>query len=121
MKKNWGIIRTVLLLLEEATTPNTVIRAKDIHQYPEQEVAYHVRLLHEAGYIEAIYQESRSADGHINSAIAKRLTNSGHELLESIRNDTVWSKVQDKFKNSELEMSFDLVIMVGKKIMESML
>ena len=121
VKRDWTIIRALLLALEEANTPNAIVRAKDLKQFPEQEVAYTIRLLHEAGHIEAIYQESRSGDGSINSAIARRLTNPGHELLDSIRSDKVWHKIQEKFKTSGLEMTFDLVIMVSKKIMESLL
>lgn len=80
-----------------------------------------MRLLKEAGYITANILESSSGDGRIISALARRLTNSGHELLDTIRSDTVWGKIQDKFKSSGVDMTFDLVIMAGKRIMESLL
>lgn len=121
MIRNWTIIRTILLALESASTPNTVINANNLPPFPEQEVAYNIRLLSEAGYINANIRESCRGDGIINTALARSLTNAGHELLDTIRNDSVWRKVQDKFKSSGLEMTFDLVLMVGKKIMETML
>lgn len=121
MKRDWNIIRAILLRLEAATTPNSVLNANDLAPYAEQEVAYNIRLLSEAGYIKANILESKSGDGHIAAALARSLTNSGHELLDTIRSDTVWSKIQDKFKTSGVEMTFDLVIMAGKKIMESLL
>lgn len=121
MVKNWTIIRAVLLRLEAAKTPNTALDAKNFEGFSEQEVAYNMRLLNDAGYIKANILESSSGDGHIGAALARSLTNSGHELLDTIRNDTVWGKVQDTFKSKGIEMTFDLVIAAGKKIMEQIL
>ena len=121
MKRDWTIIRAILLEVEESTTPNTVVNANSLPPFGEQEVAYNMRLLKEAGYITANILESSSGDGRIISALARRLTNSGHELLDTIRSDTVWGKIQDKFKSSGVDMTFDLVIMAGKRIMESLL
>jgi DNA-binding PadR family transcriptional regulator len=121
MRKDWVIIRQILLRLEEASTPNTFLRAKDFDAFSEQEVAYNMRLLKEAGYIEAIYQESRTGSNELNAAMARRLTNSGHELLDTIRNDSIWSKIKETFRSKGVEMTFDLVIAVGKKIGEQAL
>jgi hypothetical protein len=119
--KNWTIIREILLKLEAADTPNTVLNAKDISPFTEQEVAYNMRLLGEAGFIKANILESSEGDGHIASALARSLTNAGHELLETIRNDTVWGKIQETFNTKGIEMTFDLVIAVGKRAMEGIL
>ena len=121
MIKNWTIIRQILLTLEEASTPNTVLNANGLPPFAEQEVAYNMRLLSEAGYITANILESSDGDGHIETALARSLTNTGHDLLDTIRSDTVWGKVQETFKTKGVEMTFDLVVMVGKKIMESLL
>ena len=119
--KNWTIIREILLKLEAASTPNTTLNARDVPPFSEQEVAYHIRLLNDAGYLEANILSSSTGDGHIAAALARHLNNSGHELLDTIRNDTVWGKIQETFKTKGLEMTFDLVIAVGKKAMEGML
>ena len=121
MIKNWTIIREILLRLEAASTPNTTLNAKDFLDFSEQEVAYNMRLLNEAGYIKANILESKTGDGHIAAALARSLTNSGHELLDTIRNDTVWVKIQETFKTRGIEMTFDLVVAAGKRIMESIL
>ncbi|MCY1211547.1 hypothetical protein BKP43_37760 [Variovorax boronicumulans] len=121
MIKNWAIIRDILIRLEATSTPNTALDANQFPEYPEQEVAYNMRLLSEAGYIKANILESKSGDGRIAAALARSLTNSGHELLDTIRNDTVWAKVQDTFKSKGMDMTFDLVIMLGKKIAENFL
>ena len=121
MKKDWEIIRAILLELESSPTANAVLNANSLPPYDEQQVAYNIRLLNQAGYIVANTRDSSSGDGKIVIALARSLTNSGHELLDTIRSDRVWSKVQDKFKSSGLDMTFELVILAGKKIMEVMI
>ncbi len=121
MKRDWEIIRTILLRLEDAHLPNTVLNAKEITEHPEQEVAYNMRLLSQAGFIEAMIMETHDGSGAIDTAVAKHMTNTGHELLDTIRDDTIWSKVKDAFQSKGLEMTFDLVLTVGKaKMMEAL-
>ena len=121
MKRDWNIIRAILLKLEESETPNTVLNAKNLPPFDEQAVAYNIRLLAKSGHITANISESHSGDGKINLALARNLSSTGHELLDTIRSDTVWGKIQDKVKKDGLEMTVDVVLMVGRKIMESML
>lgn len=121
MKKNWDIIREILMRLEATPAPNTYLNSEAITQYPVQEVAYNMRLLGQAGYIKANILESSSGNGEIDAALAIHLTNTGHELLDTIRNESVWTKITDTFKGKGVEMTFDLVISVGKKVMESLL
>ena len=118
MTRNWDLIRKILVLLEESTTPKTVISDKDLTEYPEQDVAYNIRLLSEAGYIEADISESNS---RIHLALARRLTNTGHDLLDTIRDDTVWEKIKYKFESKGIDMTFELVMSVGKTIIASIL
>ncbi len=121
MQRNWEIIRKILLRLEESEKPNPYINANSFEGLEEQEVAYNMRLLSEAGYIEAKIQNLHDGSGKIGVALATKITNAGHNLLDTIRNDTVWRKIKDKFSKSGIDMTFDLVITAGKKIMESML
>lgn len=121
MKRDWEIIRSVLLALEEAASPNTNLTPAKVTQYPEQEVAYNMRLLDQAGYVTGTFLESKSGDGRIAAAIVTSMTNAGHELLDTIRSDTVWSKTKETFKSKGLDMTFDLVIAVGKRIIGSVL
>jgi hypothetical protein len=121
MRKNWEIIREILLRLEAAPSPNTYLNAEAITEFPAQEIAYNMRLLSQAGYIKAKILESSSGSGEIRAALAIHLTNTGHELLDTIRSESVWSKITDTFKSKGVEMTFDLVISVGKKVMENVL
>ncbi len=121
MKRDWEIIRTILLKLEEAPTANTVLTPEKIPDFPEQEIAYNMRLLYQAGFIEGIFRESKFGNGAIHAAIATHMTNSGHELLDIIRSEPVWIQIKDTFKSKALDMTFDLVLAVGKKIIAALL
>lgn len=121
MQRNWEIIREILLQLEASNKANPFINANSFNGLEEQEVAYNMRLLSEAGYIEAKIQNLSDGSGRIGVALATKMTNAGHNLLDTIRNETVWKKIKDKFSTSGIDMTFDLVITAGKKIMEAML
>lgn len=121
MIRNWETIRTILLRLEKAETANSFLNSKQFDDLPEQEVAYNMRLLVEGGFIEAQIIESSSGDCKISLALAKRLTWKGHELLDSIRSETVWTQVKDTFKSKGIEMTFGLVFDVAKNIMSKAL
>lgn len=121
MVRDWTIIREILLRLEQAASANTVLNANGVSGFDEQEVAYNMRLLKEAGYIEANIMEKHDGSGRIAAALARRLTNAGHDLLDTIRNDTVWAKVKKTFADKGLDMTFDMVAVVGKHIITAML
>jgi len=121
MTRNWEIIREILLRLESTNTPNAYVNSDNFEGLPEQEVAYNMQLLSDAGCIEARILNSSSGDGKINAAMAIRLKNSGHDLLDAIRNESVWNKVKEKFTSSGIDMTIDLVMSVGKRIVEAML
>ena len=121
MKRDWDIIREILLKLEQAETPNTYLKAKDLTSFPMQEVAYNMRLLFQADCIKAIISESSTGNGEIIAAMATHMTDKGHDLLTTIRNEGVWVKVKNKFVEKGLDMTFDLVIGVGKRVMETLL
>ncbi|MEE4377298.1 MAG: DUF2513 domain-containing protein [Candidatus Competibacteraceae bacterium] len=121
MTRDWEIIRAILVRLEESSTPNSIVRMGDFDDLEEQDVAYNMRLLSDAGCIEANILKTSTGDNLIASAIARRLTPKGHDLLDSIRNESVWNQVKDKFQSKGLDMTIDMVISVGKRIVESML
>jgi hypothetical protein len=119
MIRNWEIIRSILIKLENTKTPNAYIDADSFENFSAQEVAYNMRILSEAGHIEA--KILSSGNGEIDAAIAIHLTSSGHDLLDTIRSNNVWEKVKEKFTSAGIDMTFDLVLSVGKKLMEAML
>lgn len=83
------LCREILILAEQAT-PAAWVKI-DLPERTGSEIAEHVRLLMEAGLIEA----ANLATLNGTEWTAKRLTWAGHEFLEMSRNDTLWKKEND--------------------------
>lgn len=121
MKRDWDIIRDILLALERSPRPQALVTAESLAEHDEQAVAYNMLLLVDGGYAEGRFIHSSLGDGHIAAATLIRLTNAGHDLLHAVRQQSVWEKIKTKFAENSLDMSAELVIKVGKSIIESML
>lgn len=121
MVRNFDLYRAILQRLEDCETPNSAVNAKDFSPYGEQEVAHHMRMLDEKGLIKANIIESSEGNNLIDAALARRITDSGYDLLDSMRNDTLWTKIKAHFKERSVDMTIDLVKAIGKRFAEVML
>ena len=105
MKRDLDLARKILLAIEEdekATGRGLVsIRIEDCS---EEQISYHVKLLHEAGLIEAI---DRSGGARFCWE-AKNITWDGHEFLDSARNETLWRKAKEELKKTG-NLSFQIL------------
>ena len=114
MKRDIECIRDILLIIEKSDGE----LASDSISSPNYNTAtrdYHVRLLYEAGWIEGI--DATSHDGY--SLMNMRLTWYGHDFLDSIRDEGVWSNVREKLKavggTTTLEVLKALAVSVAKE------
>jgi|694.fasta_scaffold73953_3 hypothetical protein len=106
MKRNWDTIREILLKTEELT-PGCTLRLSDFDEVRAHEIAYHVKLLDESGLIKVSILEFAGDVGiHFD---LDRLTWSGHEFLDVIRNDSMWNKTKEMITNKGGAMTFELV------------
>lgn len=121
MKRDWEIIRNILQRLEDKDSPNSYINMNDFPDHDAQAVGYNMKLLRQAGYIEAQILNSSEGDGAIKVALTNSMTSAGHDLLDTIRSKTVWTKIKDIASEKGLDLTFDVVSSIGKKVMESML
>ena len=85
MKLDKDLVRDILLAVEAHDEPEGLI-ALEINVYSAEMVSYHVRLLDEAGLLDAL------DTGGMNCFKWQptRLTYNGHEFLDIIRDDEVW-------------------------------
>ena len=111
MKRDMDLIRTILLEIEEHQDPGSAVTLKAPGYSPLQ-IAYHVKLLTQAGLIEALDAS------HMQSLawIPTSLTWSGHEFLDTARNDTVWQKVKAELKDKGMSLPFELIQQLAVKI-----
>ena len=90
MQRDMDLIRKILITVEEATSTLGTIEVK-IDGYTEQQIAYHVALLREAGLLHAVDLSSKSGLRFLPT----RLTWEGHEFLDAARNDSLWRKTKE--------------------------
>jgi len=119
MKLNQDCVRDVLIFLEENLTYNDSFPATDINisAYSMEEILYTVSLLYEAHYLKAIPINSFE----FNSFFIVSLTMSGHELLDNIRDDTVWNKVKHKISSITSSVSLTILNSVASSVITDLL
>lgn len=114
MKRDWNIIRNILISLEEKSSGKHTLHLSDFPEDEKGEYSYHVELLIEAGMISGSMSKAIGRTPH--DFIATRMTWEGHEFLDAIRNDTVWKKAKSSFAQHGLSMTFDLIRSVATDI-----
>ena len=117
MKRNWDLIRSILLKLESQAEAIGSLYPNGITGFDSETVSYHFKLLQSAGLIEARDYYSPNE----LSLVAQSLTWQGHELLDKIRNDTVWNGLKTTIKSKSLDLSLDTIKQVAQTIISQML
>lgn len=112
MKRNWDLIREVLIEVEALDAHNDrkdyeIRRGKPADSDEKTE---HLLLLYKEGFIEGI--NGSTFDGP--TVIARGLTWAGHDLLETIRSPRVWSRIKSVAEEKGIELTFDAVKALGK-------
>jgi hypothetical protein len=93
MQRDLELIRSMLLFIERVSAPGFLLASKiGIDGYFSHETAYHAGLLLDAGYIRAEPVKC-CGTSHTDYRI-ERLTNQGHDYLDSVRDDRVWTKTK---------------------------
>lgn len=116
MTRDMDLIRRILLKLE--ADPEALGWAElGIEDHPPETVSYHVKLLAQAGLIEAQDLSTHSGlDWRANS-----LTWSGHEFLDTVRNENVWRQTTALIREKTGSASLEVVKAVAVKIASSLL
>ncbi|MBF0786083.1 DUF2513 domain-containing protein [Muribacter muris] len=117
MKRNWDLIRKILIKLEEKADGTSWLESSAIRGYGPMTVAYHYKLMQSAGLIEV----KDVSDAEQEDFAALSLTWQGHELLDNIRNDSVWNKVKSTVQTKSLNLSFDVIKQVAGTLIRTML
>lgn len=114
MRMDMELIKKILLYVEEHGEPGKLMRQVEIDGYSVTEVSYHIKLLSQNGLLEG-------RDARIDQYFlwyAGDITWAGHEFLSSIRNDTVWKKLKDKFKEEGGAIPFSILKALAIKYTE---
>lgn len=138
MERDWDRIRTYLLAIEKDEDLKQTILA-DVLTDPlwkdqteaefnkewaafkakERVVCGHLELLVAGGYTEGL-TISRDMSGGFHFALHDpRLTNAGHDLLDSIRSPKVWAFIKDTAKSKSVDLTLDAVKALGPLAMKA--
>jgi DNA-binding transcriptional ArsR family regulator len=91
MKRDMDLARKILFAVEACNDPLGPQSELKIEGYSDQMISYHVKVLAEAGLLEAEDVSEMGSDGF--RWWAESLTWQGHEFLEAARDDTRWPVV----------------------------
>jgi DNA-binding transcriptional ArsR family regulator len=104
MKLNMDLARSILFELEEYPEPNGWAEIK-IANYSQKEISYHIKLLFQAGLIEA--DDLTDSSGF--EWKAKSITWNGHQFLEAARNNSTWNKAKQTILEKGGGLTFDIL------------
>ena len=117
MQRDMNLIRDILLAVEASDEDPRGMIDLDIPGRSKKEVAYHVQLLGEAGLLDVRKLSTMGTDGF--DCRPKSLTWPGHDFLDAIRDDGIWSGVLDKLKAvggaTTLEVVKTIAISIAKE------
>jgi hypothetical protein len=99
------LVRKILLEMEQRGSHREQLNCLSIEGYNNEQVSYHIKLLHEAGLMEGIDMSSRSGF----QWFAKSLTWDGHEFLDAAREDSRWNKAMKMGKEKGGSLTFELL------------
>ena len=119
MKLDWELIREILLKLEELPAEEGQLMPQTFQPfYDWEKVSYHIKLLWQAGLIEA---GTIKALGMPTIYYAKSLTWDGHEFLNNIRNPSIWNKVKERAREIGISLTLDIAKEISKAVIHSLL
>lgn len=106
MKRDMNLVRLILLEIEEKYR-STVIYDLTIDGYDAETVAYHCKILYDAGLI-SDYGAQYAGD-EIDLFGVGSLTWDGNDFLEKIRDNSQWKKVKETISQKDLPMVIDTI------------
>ncbi|MDG9816558.1 MULTISPECIES: DUF2513 domain-containing protein [Pseudomonas] len=121
MRRDMDLLRLLLLQLESASdkaAPILIYRPGDltIDGYTDDQVRYHYALAVAAGLVD------QGGNGPLNGMQFRRLTWSGHDFVDAVRDNEIWAKTQQTASAAGgfgLELLKDLAKgFIKKKIVE---
>ena len=117
MRKDVDLFRLLLLDLEGE-------ESADLANFTTDQINYHKALVVEAGFAEGAisYSTSKDASPDIpDLAILRRLTNAGHEFLDSSKNEKVWNKAKEMVQRNGVALTIEAMKVALAEVIKTML
>ncbi len=114
MKRDFDLIRKLLIFFEEKETPEHV-EIPPIEGYDETSIKYHMVLLHDAGFLRCEPVKSSTSD-RVIYVIPFELTWDGQEFLAKIKSDSVWRQIRDVIQSKGGTLAFSVISALATKL-----
>ena len=112
MKRDWNLIREILLEIEaqKSFVTSSLEYGETIKTHSPEKNANAI-LLWESHFIKGI---DITTDVHGKGLMSPELTWDGHDLLVTIESKPVWERIKSTAQDKGIELSFDAVKALGK-------
>lgn len=108
MKRDMDLIRSILQVVEACEDPYGLGHMPEIEGCSPQKVSYHVKLLTEAGFIEAHQIEEMGTE--YDEFIQLNLTWAGQDFLAAASDDGIWTKAKKYVLKPGVSFTSDLLL-----------
>ncbi len=105
MKRDWNLIRDILLATEALPTYRELLRPGDVTGYDNAEISYHMALLIDAGLVTGKCKTQRDDI----FCIVENLTWQGHEFLDKIRENSTWLSFKQTLADKSISLSLESI------------
>ena len=112
MKRDMDLVRKILIFFDEKEGPE-VVQVPPIEGHETLEIKYHCVLMYQANLL-TCEPAGRTDTGRVYDVWPFELTWDGHEFLESIRNDTIWSRIKSTISARGSALTFSIVNYLAK-------
>lgn len=106
MKRDWELVRKILVATEGLESYRQQIDESNFPDYDREIVWHHIYLLEQAGLVKALCSKALSEP---RSCRALELTWEGHEFLDKIRSQDMWSQINKLARQKGLSLSFEVI------------
>lgn len=117
MKRDFDLIRELLLDIEENIGPVNEGYEPNVEGYSEELIYGHLILLAEAGFITGANIEIHGGGVYI----AHSMTYSGFDFLDKIRDTTMWAKIKAFVKSKGAPLVVDTIKMASVEIIKNLI
>ena len=119
MKRNLDLIRHILLTTENTNLSELSVLDYVTESYSFGDVSYHIELLADAGYL--VVLDISTLSSVYSDYLVRRLTNQGHDFLNSIRNDTIFNKTKHTVLSRVGNVALDVIKEIATAIAKNQL
>ena len=116
MKRDMDLVREILLKIEEQHISTAILNLR-IEGYDLSTVAYHCKIMHEAGLLS--HYSAQYGSNTLYAFQVGGLTWEGTDYLDKVRDDSVWRKTRDAIVQKGLPFVFETIKIVSSAFITS--